>query len=116
MHKIIHIFHITSRIGYAGHAVGNLGMPDTIPDMIAFLQQKLAEVPAEFRDHIVFNVDYDAEAGAFLQAYYRRPETDEERIAREQAEANRLAATSAKTEERERRDLARLKLKYEGQD
>ena len=81
-------------------------------NFIQQLESALSEVPAEFRATVKCELnkytDYDC-AMADFEAWYYRPETDEEWAARKA----RHAAQQRHTEESERATLAALQAKYE---
>ena len=67
-----------------------------LTDWIGFLQDKLATVPAEYRDQVrcelaVDGPGYDGEYTSTLHIYYDRPETAEETAARELIEQHNRA-------------------------
>lgn len=82
-------------------------IPGTLIELQILVNNALNSVPHEYRDKVEMETPWDAPS---LVASYERPETEEERGAREQASAR----YRAEDEERERRQLARLKEKYEG--
>lgn len=82
-------------------------IPDTLIELKLLVDNALASVPPEYRDKIEIGRSFDS---GYLLAYYERPETDKEREARELGHKRDLVEQEA----RERRQLERLKEKYEG--
>lgn len=80
-----------------------------IGKMIARLQAALDACPAEYKEQAVFRIwasgDY---ACAYLSAYYKRPESDGERQARERRDEERRMSSEAS----DRATYERLKAKY----
>jgi hypothetical protein len=81
-------------------------------DVIAMLQQKLLEIPDEYRDVAECEIDskagYEGSTTALITIRYERPETAEEVAER----TRRLYAAMKLVEDQERRKLAELAAKY----
>ena len=90
------------------------GVPDTLPETIKWLQDKLAEIPVASRKKAVCRFDTSMSYGEtypHVEISYEEPETDDEVRLRLQIEAERAAINDA----HERAKLAKLKAKYEAQ-
>jgi hypothetical protein len=82
------------------------------------IQTKLAAVPVEYRDKVTIQLDYergwgDDSSTMQFSIYWVRKETDAEYEAREAKELSLREATARADEQRELREYARLKRKYE---
>ena len=86
--------------------------PESLPDFIRWMQAKLEEIPEEYRQSAKIEVrKYDEEGCAEYVIRYTRPETEQEIKARD-AE---IEAMKRRREADERKQLERLKRKYEAQ-
>jgi hypothetical protein len=86
-------------------------MGECLQDAIEWLQDKLKAVPEEFRSAVEVEIEgYDnyGVPSASMAISYLRPETDDERRARQQAEGRRQTEAEAK----EVRQLAELVQKH----
>ena len=85
---------------------GNLDA-DKVTDLIAWLDTKLKEVPAEYRQEAYVRIegrgDYDGEHRAVLSIFYDRPESVPEQKSREERERADAQRQLADAEERLRR-------------
>ena len=84
-----------------------------IPDIIKRLQELAAKVPEEYRDQIEIELesfDYYGCPTISLDAYYYRPETEQERTER----LTREKAAKEQRDQYEREQFERLKKKFEG--
>ena len=88
------------------------GFPGTLPELVAWAQTLLDQVPPEYRASTEFRC-YGDEGGLSIYASWSRPETPED-IAERAAEAEaREARDKAARVALERETLAALKAKYE---
>ena len=87
---------------------------DKLIDVIAFLQEKLAEIPEQYRENAEIEIDtVDGYEGLYhveIIIYYSRPETDEEMNIRLNLENQRRK----EIEQQELAQLKALKEKYNG--
>lgn len=88
---------------------------DTIADVIGYLSDLLAEIPAKYRDRAFVSFDseggYEGSHSAEFGVYYYRPETDEEMEAR----LNSVKRQEERQRASELEQLNRLKKKYGNQ-
>ena len=86
--------------------------PSNAIEFVAWFAEKLGEIPAEYREVAIIDIDsiacYDS-SKASIEIYYMRPETDGEMTAREMEELRSKEAQKA----RELQTLATLKAKHE---
>lgn len=94
-------------------------METTIEEAAQWLRGLADQVPPEYRDKSVFRVEADSDYyGGYtldFEAYYDRPETDEEMEARQAKERHAAALYLRDRELLERQQLTALKAKYEGE-
>lgn len=95
----------------------NCGVPELLVELGPWAERLLAEVPAEYRDRVKFEVkteyDYDGPSYADVHVYYERPETKAERDARAAEDRAARKSQAADYRNRELAELARLKAKHE---
>jgi hypothetical protein len=93
------------------------GLPENVVELIAFLSDRLAEVPAEHRADVYLKIGYesDYDGGGYVSVTfgYERTETNEEMAARAEKERNDILGRKIAQENQERAMLAELKRKYE---
>lgn len=87
-------------------------MPENLGEAIAWLQQYLNSIPAQWRDNAKIEIDsvggYEGSHYAAIYIKYTRPQTDEEFA----AQLEKLAADLDAKESQERAMLAALNAKY----
>lgn len=87
-------------------------VPRTLPELVAWAQSLLDQVPPEYRDSTAFSW-FDPDGGPEIYASWSRPETPEDVERRQREHEASLTAALLDREKRERAELARLKAKYE---
>lgn len=94
----------------------NNQLPMRLPAFVAWMKEVLEDVPEEFRDSVVVELehegDYDGPGYAEFHIYYDRDETDEELADRENERIARQESEARAQEGRERAEFERLKAKF----
>ena len=91
-----------------------IDLPENILSLVGFLQEKLLEIPEEYRAdaEITFDIPSDYESGIVdIDLYYMREETEEEK---EERSRKSMRAFEREVNE-ELALLKKLKAKYEGE-
>jgi glucan phosphorylase len=83
-------------------------LPPHLSSCLAWLNQKLEEVPSKFRDSVKIEFSNEEDDLIYLKTYYYRPETDKEFAARKAAIKKRKLEEKAA----ERKEFERLSKKY----
>jgi hypothetical protein len=67
-------------------------VPEKLSDALQWLQLKLQEIPAEYRDSAIIEIDsaggYEGSHYGHIEIHYTRPETDNEILLRETQNAH----------------------------
>ena len=93
------------------HSIHADEWPNTLDELFAHLRALRESVPVEWQNSIEIEFEYDSwDGGAgYLEIYYDCPETDEHMAERIASDAN----DRREVRERDLRQLAALKIKYE---